>query len=485
MVVEILAGFLVAPFLVRTLGATTYGLWIVIGSLSGYFSLVDLGLRGSWGRQLAFRRAQQDWESANHIISSALLIFCCLTVITVIATAVAVVSLQRLFDIPAEQLANARLAMALVGVNLALSFPLQVFDGSLWAAQRFDLLNYVDIPLTAARAGLTFLLIRGADDIALLAMISLFVTIAAGVMKGVLSFRLDRQLAVSIRNIRLDSVRQLFAFGWWSFILELARLTKMQLTPILIGSLLGVAFVTPYSIARRLQDYAHRVLWTATGVLVPVATAFHAKAQPEQQQKLFIEGGKYSTAITLFLAGYLVCLGHSLIRLWMGPQFVDAAVLLIILMIGEFLHMTQSVAGSIILATARHRNLAWLWIVDTVLSVTLVALVAKRFGLIGVTTAYAVPQVLFAGVGILVVGCRVTEVGIGRYLGAAILPAIAMGALPVALLAGLTLFHTPTRWPVFLLYSAAYTFVYAGSCWSLLKPAFNRQMFGSVRLSGS
>ena len=76
----------------------------------------------------------------------------------------------------------------------------------------------------------------------------------------------------------------------------MARLTKTQLSPILIGAQLGIALVTPFSIARRLQDYAHKVLWTATGVVVPVATAFHARSEIAQQQNLFIQGGKYSTA---------------------------------------------------------------------------------------------------------------------------------------------------------------------------------------------
>ena len=47
-------GFFVAPFLIHHLGDTGYGLWIVIGSLAGYFSLLDFGVRGAVGRHVAF-----------------------------------------------------------------------------------------------------------------------------------------------------------------------------------------------------------------------------------------------------------------------------------------------------------------------------------------------------------------------------------------------------------------------------------------------
>ena len=83
---------------------------------------------------------------------------------------------------------------------------------------------------------------------------------------------------------------------------------RLQLSPVMIGSILGIAMVTPFSIARRLQDYAHKVIWTATGVLVPVATGFHARSQEEQQQRLFIEGAKYSTLMAVFFVGYFLSL---------------------------------------------------------------------------------------------------------------------------------------------------------------------------------
>ena len=368
MVTEILAGFIVAPFLVRRLGVTGYGLWIVIGSLGGYFSFVDFGMRGSVGRQLAACRATGDWEEANRIINTALAILSALAVLVIVGVGLSSMVLDRMFEVPGDQIGNARLALLLVGANLALSFPLQIFDGNLWAAQRFDVLNLVDIPATLVRIGLTFAFVRNGNDIVTLALITLVTSAGSGVIKGAISFRMDRFLAISRRHIRRESGHVLFGYGWWNFVLALARLTKTQFSPLLIGSFLNVALVTPFSIARRLQDYAHKVIWTATGVLIPIATGFHARAEVAPQQRLFVEGGKYATAFATFFVVYFICLGRSVIGLWMGPQFSYAAALLIILTLGEYVQMTQSLTGSIILATARHKMLAWLAVVETVIT---------------------------------------------------------------------------------------------------------------------
>ena len=36
----------------------------------------------------------------------------------------------------------------LIGLNIALSFPLSLFDGILWGFQRFDVLNAIDVPVS-------------------------------------------------------------------------------------------------------------------------------------------------------------------------------------------------------------------------------------------------------------------------------------------------------------------------------------------------
>jgi O-antigen/teichoic acid export membrane protein len=481
MVIELAAGFLVAPFLVRTLGVTNYGLWIVIGSLSGYFSLLDLGLRGSVSRQLAFHRANHDLDGANRILNSALAIFCSLALLTLVATAAAAMSLEHFFGVPDRQIQDARLALVLIGINLALSFPLQVFDGNLWAAQRFDILNWVDIPTSLIRLALTFAFIGDANDIVLLAVITLVTNSGSGVVKGLVSFRLDRSLRLHVGDVRRDSGKSLFAYGWWNFVLTVAKLTKIQAGPLMIGSLLGVALVTPFSIARRLQDYAYRVLWTATGVLTPVATGFHARSQIDQQQRLFVQGGKYSTVAAIFFVAYFACLGDPLIRLWMGKEFGYAAVLLIILSLGEFGQMTQSLTGSIIMATARHRTLAWMAFVEAVVSVTLIAMVARPFGLVGVCLALAVPQLLFSGVGTFLYGCTVTGVGVVRYFTEAFVPAFAAAVIPIGALALASSWKVPSDWTTLLGYSVAYTLGYVGACWLVIAPNLGEQALTELK----
>ena len=152
-------------------------------------------------------------------------------------------------------------------------------------------------------------------------------------------------------------------------------------------------------------------------------------------------------------------------------QFGHVEILLAILTLGEFGHMTQSVGASIILATARHKTLAWLAVAEMVISIVMVFPMAKTFGLMGACLAFALPQAAFSGFGTLVLGCRVTGVGIAMYTRRGLAPAAVTGMLPVAALALLTAWHRPRGWLILLLYSVGYTLSYGIACWVSLRPA--------------
>src|SRR4051794_39070442 len=71
-VVTLLVGFVLAPIIVHRLGSTRYGVWTLVVSLTGYFGILDLGLRQSVGRFVARYMALQDEENVNRTISNAI-----------------------------------------------------------------------------------------------------------------------------------------------------------------------------------------------------------------------------------------------------------------------------------------------------------------------------------------------------------------------------------------------------------------------------
>jgi O-antigen/teichoic acid export membrane protein len=460
MAVHMGSGFVVAPFLVRHLGQTAYGLWILIASLTGYFSLLDLGVRGSVGRNIALHRANGDQKGVNSVLTTAVAILSGAGALALLGTFAILLVFFRVFDVPPGEEAATRLALVIVGVNLSLTLSLNIFDATLWGFQRFDLLNAIDIPAVLIRTALTFYLIGRGHGLVALALITLLTTAGAAVFKAVASFRVDRDLRIGRAYLRAATASKLYGYGIWYFLLSVARMVNNQIGPLIVGARLGVQAVTPYSIAVRLVGYAISILIAGSGVLTPVATALHAEDKQDRQRDLCIRGGRLCTALALFFLALFCFAGRPLVTLWMGEALSPATRLLAILALGEALPMSQWVSNSIVLGMGRHRTLACLSIIENALAIGLALALVGPYGNAGACLAFAVNATLFRGVGQLVYTCRVVGLTGRQYLALALLPPVAVAAPSAATLAALVHWVDPRSWPALISCVSAYVAVF-------------------------
>jgi O-antigen/teichoic acid export membrane protein len=464
------AGVVVMPFLIHRLGDETYGLWILIGSVTNYFGLLDLGIRGSVGRYIAFYRAKNDQDGINRSLSTAIIILCAVGTLALLGTLAIIPFFGDWFDVPAEQLHSVRLTLLLVGINLALTLPLSAFDGTLWAFQRFDLLNMVDIPAIVVRTGLTFLWIANGGELVALGILTLATTLGTGLGKALLSFREDRALRL-VPRIEKAAALELFIFGFWSFLQGVTYMVTTQMGILITGAWLAVSAVTTYSIALRLVNIVQSCLIACTGVLTPLATTLHAGDKHDQQQRLFLTGGRLCTAFTLYFVILLVFLGKPLIVLWIGPSQIEAARLLTILALGHFLSFAQRVTFSMILGMGRHKFMALVGLGQSVLATVLAVLAVPAFGLAGVALAFVTGDLLGHGVIQLLYGCKLTHVRVRHYLQRSLLAPMAVAAGPALGLVALTNWWMPDSWPGLILSAAAFSICYGGVVyWFLLRP---------------
>src|SRR5437660_10700658 len=120
-VVTIAATYVMTPFIIHTLGQEGYGTWTLITAITGYMSLISLGVPMACVRYLAQDVAEGDREKANVTIGS-----CAGLYLMMSAAAVGVGALLTLlviaYDIPSAWRAHAQLALALIVVQVAAGF---------------------------------------------------------------------------------------------------------------------------------------------------------------------------------------------------------------------------------------------------------------------------------------------------------------------------------------------------------------------------
>jgi O-antigen/teichoic acid export membrane protein len=463
---HMLAGFFVARFLVQQLGQSQYGLWILIASMTGYLDLLDFGLRGALGRNLAVRKAEGDTHGLQVVFSTGLSLMIGGALLVLAAIAPARLAFFALFDVPETAAPDVDRALILIGGNLALIFLFNIFEATLWANQRFDLIQAVYIPATVTRAALTLTLVGPeSDSLVTLGWIHVGVTLGMGAALGALALRAEPGLRFSPRLFRVAAVRQLFGVGVWCFLQTMARIASAYLGTLLVGTFFGTRQVTPYAFASRLVEYANTFM-IAAGVVTPLATAWHAEKKERQQRWLFLEGGKLCWALALFFAGGLFLLGGTFLHLWTGQHLEYAAVILAVLVCGELLPLSQKVSYGTVFAMNRHWFAACMCAVEVALVPALALALMAANGdptVVTIAVAVAIPTALCRGMLPLMFACRVLGVSLPTYAARAVLPPALAAVPPVAALALAVAWHMPETWPELIAFGAGYTLAFGAA----------------------
>ncbi|MCY2988663.1 MAG: oligosaccharide flippase family protein [Planctomycetota bacterium] len=463
--IDTLVAFLLCPYLVNHLGATNYGAWVMIGSLTGYFGLLDFGIRGSVGRYVAFYRAQQDHRAMNEIVSAALVMLTVAGVVGLLGTVAAGFWANLVIgqDFDPRDLFSVQFANFLCGVNLALLLPLSVFDGILWGCQRFDRLNYVRIPADAARGLLSALVVASGGTLIALSAVALAITVVGGVAKLIMALKSAPELRLRLVRVDRSRVREVASFGIWNSLRSFATMIPQRVTPLLVGVMLSVSLVAPLSIAARLIACASAILVAATGVITPIATALHAQQDRRHEHQLLLAGGKYSlAAATLFLALF-VLLGKPLIHLWVGPDLALAYPLLAIMAVGRWASMSQVVTRGMITAQNKHRALALATVSQGVVTLILGIVLMQWWGVAGLVAAIALGDAVCEGGFSLVYGCRLLGYSPLQYLRSIASTSLIALTVPCGLLAAVTWWRPVSGWLDLVLYGATFALVSVAS----------------------
>ena len=129
LIVHALVSFFLSPFILPRLGDSAFSVWVLVFSLTGYFGLLDFGIRSSIVRYVAKFSAVGDDDQLGRFLTTSIAFYVSVAFGVLVLTAIGSAYLPALFKIPPELLRSARLLFWLAGVSVAVNFPLSVFAG--------------------------------------------------------------------------------------------------------------------------------------------------------------------------------------------------------------------------------------------------------------------------------------------------------------------------------------------------------------------
>lgn len=388
--------FFLTPFILHRIGATQFGLLALITSVVGQGELFDLGIRAALTKYVAEYYSQGNYQHTRSIIATSLWLYSALGLLAFVFAAALAPFFPDLFNVPSSDQATATNVVLLVGVQVAFTLPSLAPGAVLWGLHKYHLVNaLVMISTVLSSAIMVAVLLAGGG---LVAMIAACVPITLAMLPiGMLLLRLVApEIYPNWRDARRELFRPILSFSSATFVIDAAFGLQMKTDEVIIGAVLPVSAVTPYSIARRLSALPQMVVEQTVGVFLPIASELHAQGDTERLRSLYLNASRITLAVCSCLAIVLIALAGPLLTLWVGAEYTQYAPIVVILAVAGLAETSHWVGGAIFQGIARHRIVAAACICATLANLGLSILLVRPYGLVGVALGTLIPSTILS-----------------------------------------------------------------------------------------
>ena len=444
LVVPLLAGLAAIPFVVRALGAQRFGILSLVWVVFGYFGLFDLGLGRTTTKYVAEALGKGETGDVPGCVWTAVALQ------TGIGAAGAVLLVllspfitMHFLKIPREFVGETVTTLRLVGWSLPVMFVSSSFRGVLEAAQRFDLVNAVKVPvnilfyvLPLAGTALGY----GLPGIVLLLLASRVGGLLAWGWLGL------RVLPVLRTPPRLERrlLKPLLTFSGWLALSSVLYAASSSVDRLVIGAVLTVGAVTFYSAPFEAINRIGVVPGSLAMVLFPAFSSLSGGRLKERAEDLFARATKFLLLSTGPILVLLIFFAGDFLRLWLGADFARTSTLTVrILAAGFLVNCVIAVPNNYLMGVGRVDIAPKYQLVELFAYAGLAWAGAKLWGIAGVALATALRLAAFSvflfAASFIAGGVRFRHfwrAGAGRAVAALALFAAALG---LDVLAGLSL----------------------------------------------
>lgn len=320
------------PFLVSHLGVAAYGMIALANSLVMYGALVGTSLNVSITRFLAIDLNQDDSASGIRTFNTALALSIIACSALLVPVGILTFFLPALFNVPpglepATQFLFASVCAAFIVTILSSNFGVASV-----IRHRFDLRNIVNALTMLTRVGIIALcfMVWPATlwQVAAAFIVSAMIGLAGDV---VVWRRLTPELHLDYRSIDRHRFGALANLGGWSAVNQTGALLLMQVDLLIVNAMFGAEMTGRYGAVLLFPAMIHTLTEAVAAVLSPAIMARYAVDDIEGMRRIACHSVKLLGVALALPVGLLCGFAGPLLHLWLGPEFAQLDVLLILL----------------------------------------------------------------------------------------------------------------------------------------------------------
>lgn len=401
MFAQIITSLLFTPYLIRSLGQSEYGVYSLVASITGYFSLLDLGVGNAIIKYMAKFRVQNDKSSQRKFLGLTLIyyFFVFLIIITIGLFLGNYLSVIFNKGLNAAELVKARIMFFLTIANIAVTMLFSGYQKTILAFERFKFSKTNDLVFLLIRIIVsTIVLYMGFKGTGVLCVNLCCTIIYSFVAIHYVHFHI--KILPTFKNFDWLLVKEIVGYSTIILVQMIATQLNSMVDQILIGIFIksSATILAVYAVGAQIVQYYQSIAGGINGILMPgVVKLVENNATTVNIQREMERIGRLLFIVLGVVWSVFLVNGKEFIYLWAGAVNGEAYYVAIIIMLPTMFYLVQSIGTQLLWAMNRHKIQATIQISVALFNVFLTYILIHWNPILGATIATAL-AVLFGDV---------------------------------------------------------------------------------------
>lgn len=379
----ILVSLFLTPYIIHHIGIEKYGIWTIVGVITGYFGLLDFGIGASFIKYIAEYKAKKDYEKLNQLVNTGFVFYSLFAVIIVAVGLLSINSLVAFFHIPSHLQKDAFFVFSLGLIIFSISNALSPFVVTQVGLQRMDISNKVAVILSIPNVVGTIILLRIGYGLPGLMINNAIIFIISSIINIVIAFNILPELRFRPLLFSNRMLKKLFSFGYKIQVSRFSALVSFQTDKLIITYFLGIGFVTFYQLGSSLLQQIRQIPLLLVSALVPAVSEMEVRKDQRSLVDLYLSGSKYLILVSAPIMFFVVINASLIMQTWMGEKYELAALVIQILAVGYFMSIVSGVASSVAVGVGKTEFEMIYGFVTIILNLFLSIFLIIKIGFIG------------------------------------------------------------------------------------------------------
>ncbi len=397
----ILVTLFLTPYIIRHIGIERFGIWAIIGVITGYFGLLDFGIGTSFVKYIAEFYSKREYGKINQVVNTGFIFYSIFAIFLIIIGFAIVGPLLNFFKIP-SYLSNETTFVFLLGIIiLSVSNALSPFGAIQGGLQRMDITNKVAMGLSVPNIlGTIFFLERGYGLPGLMVNNAIFLIISS-IANLIIAFKVLPELKFDLSLFTNEMFKKLFSYGYKLQIAKTASMAAVHSDKLLITYFLSIGLVAFYQLGSSIVECTKSIILLFLTALLPAFSEIDAKREREKLIDGYLRGTKYLMLIVVPLFNLVIISAPQIMMVWMGVGYERSGWIIQILGIGWFWALLTGMRSIVTQAIGKPEIEMRSGLIAVILNIPLSIIFIIQFGFLGVAFGTSVALFFSALYGLL------------------------------------------------------------------------------------